>query len=202
MRQNHNSKFIGLMFLFGIIFFANTGHTGSEYKHYTKAEMRMLPPPIEAKLRMHLGDKSPKVVKIVDKYTKYYGWGYFTLHHYAKGVIYIYRINAMQFKYNSREFYIKIALGELSFSLVPEKIKTFSKRFKKVFLPEIYTRRGEVHLLNNDYANAALDFKRALQYNKKFGKAYLLLSRCYQQAGDAENAQKMRQLANKYRKSK
>jgi len=172
-----------------------------DYKVFTEVEIRSLPFLIEAKLRFHLGDKRREIREVVDENIRKYGWGYNTLHHYGKGLIYLNRVK-LGIMREKKDFLLKIAINEFSFSLDPEKIKTFSKEFIKVFLPAMYYKRGETLLLQGEAVKAIADFESSIKIEPSNYVAYVMLSECYKRLGRLTEAEKILQLGQERSRNK
>ncbi len=173
---------------------------------FTEPEIQSLPDLIELKLRAHLDlhqkVKNSKSRALAQKYIDKYGWGYNTLHHFGKGLIYLNRYKKIQNNPHEKAVYLKYAIGELSFSIKPRKVKTYSKLFIFTFLPSIYFKRGEAYLFNNDVPEAINDFLSVIKIKPTFYQAYLKLSECYRRLGDNENAEKILLLGEQHARKK
>ena len=94
-----------------------------------------------------------------------------------------------------RKFLLKLAVSECTFILAPHKMKKWgTKRFNSYFAYEIYSKRGEALLLQNEIGKAVIDFQYAIKIKPSYFHAYLMLSECYMRLGDNENAKKVLEL--------
>ena len=173
---------------------------------FTEYEVQSLPDLIELKLRAHFdyaqGIKNSKYEALAQKYIDKYGWGYQTLHHYGKGLIYLDRYYKNQKHPSGKEIWLKWAIGEFSFTLEPGKVKSYTRVFILTFLPSIYYKRGEAYLLSNNFSMAINDFSSVIKIRPTYYKAYLSLSECYRRIGDNENAEKILLLGKQRAKDK
>ena len=176
-------------------FFPSNAYAQYQIKPFTEYELRSLPPLIQIKLRSHLGDKRPQIKRAVDKYIKEFGWGYNGLHHYGKGLIYLQRVYSGEKDNYIRKLLLKYAVDEFTFIIAPHKMKKWgNERFNSYFAYEIYSKRGEALLLQNEIGKAAIDFQHAIKIKPSYFHAYLMLSECYMRLGDNENAKKILEL--------
>ena len=158
---------------------------------FTESELHSLPDLIQLKLRYHLGgNKDKQMLKLIRHYTQIYGAGYFTVHHFGKGLIYLNRaqFNATNTTYKARM--LKYAIEELGYALDPNKLVKWgnNKAFETTFVYLMYSKRGEAYMQQGNLAAAASDFMHSINIMPSYANAYVSLSQCYRRIGDTRKA--------------
>ncbi len=186
---------------------ANIGRKSPSVQHaegyFTEQELSSLPDIVEVRTRYYLYERTEELKQKFAPYIKRYGFGYITIHHYGVGQIFLNRVNLDTMMDSQRKaFLLKSAISEFGFVLDPRKDDKYSELFKKTFFPLVLSKRAEAYILSNEISKAIADLYMAIKIKPSYSIAYFMLSKCYQSIGDNENAAKMLQLGNRYKKRK
>jgi|WetSurMetagenome_2_1015567.scaffolds.fasta_scaffold619552_1 tetratricopeptide (TPR) repeat protein len=186
MSTNAITKYLHFS-LFWLLLFPSIGYGVVKCQYYnpvTEDEVKLLPHYLEVKVRSFCHDKTEDVVREYKQYSDKLGFPvYSPLHHYGLGLIYMQRVKSRT-NYPKRGFDLRAAIGEFGFVIQHSPPSSF-------VLYEVYYKRGEAFLLNDDLENAMKDFNKSAALKPEFLNAYVMLSECYRRVGDEKRAEEV-----------